>query len=194
MDKPIFYRSIGIIKGLYLPSNENLNNGSLLTEQGLFPATLKEDLALFLNKKQGKKGTAKTKTKIEKQHNFVGWLSGLPEAPYYQFYLINRIGIRAKPKKIPHLFVKEDTNKFITQGFIKNSSKGKVLIRIQKNPRPERSSLEIANSINYLKILNCPGSIRNSQFWLIESHFKDGMLYYNSGEILAYAKDAKRYI
>ena len=36
MDKPIFYRSIGIIKGLYLPSNENLNNGSLLTEQGLF--------------------------------------------------------------------------------------------------------------------------------------------------------------
>ena len=54
-DKPIFYRSSGLILGTYLPSEDDLSQGILMTEQGLFPAICHEDLLKFLTKKKSSK-------------------------------------------------------------------------------------------------------------------------------------------
>ena len=42
LDKPIFYRSSGLLFGTYLPSEDDLSEGILMTEQGLFPTILTE--------------------------------------------------------------------------------------------------------------------------------------------------------
>ncbi len=181
-DQPIFYRSSGLILGTYLPSEDDLSHGVLITEQGLFPATVNEQILRFLTRNPKKKT-------IKRKHPFICFVAGLPEPPYYQFYLIGRKGKRTKNK----LFRRP--NRFLTQGIVTQRSPEKVILRVQKNLTPERTSQEIEESINYVEIRGCPGLVRSSQFWLLRSNLKeDGFLHYHSGELLAKAKLAKSYL
>ena len=79
----IFYRSSGLLFGIYLPSDDDVNQGVFMTGQGLFPATLTEAILKFFSK---------NKKNIQRKHHFYCWVRGLSEAPYYHFYLISRSG------------------------------------------------------------------------------------------------------
>ncbi len=180
-DQPIFYRSSGLILGTYLPSEDDLSQGILMTEQGLFPTIATENILKFLTKNPQKKT-------IKRKHHFICYVRGLPEAPYYQLYLINRAG----KNNLPELF--SENNTFLSQGIVTSRSRERVILRVQKNPIPSRTSQEIQDSINYLEIKNCPGQVRTSQFWSFRSHLQDGFLHCQSGELLANAKVAKSYL
>ena len=180
-DQPIFYRSSGLICGTYLPSEDDLSQGILMTEQGLFPAILTEAILKFLTKNPKKKT-------IKRKHHFICYVRGLPQAPYYQLYLINRAG----KTNLPELF--SENNTFLSQGIVTERSKERVILRVQKNPIPSRTSQEIQDSINYLEIKDCPGKVRTSQFWSFRSRLQDGFLHFQSGELLANAKVAKSYL
>ncbi len=180
-DQSIFYRSSGLICGTYLPSEDDLAQGVLMTDLGLFPATVSQQILRFLTRNPKKKT-------IKRKHHFICWVHGLPEAPYYQLYLIGRKG----KKKLPELF--SENNTFLSQGIVTERSSDKVILRVQKNPRPNRDSKEIEDSINHLQIKDCPGKVRNSQFWSIRSRLKEGFLHYQSGELLAKAQVAKSYL
>ena len=152
-----------------------------MTDEGLFPATVAEGILRFLTRNPKKKT-------IKKKHHFICWVHGLPEAPYYKLYLINRKG----KANLPELF--SENNTFLSQGIVTDRSSERVILRVQKNPRPDRTSKEIEDSINYLEIRDCPGKVRTSQFWSFRSSLKDGFLHYQSGELLAKAKVAKSYL
>lgn len=184
-DKLIYFRSSGLILGKYLPSEDDLSQGILMTEEGLFPALLNEYLLRFLTKKQAPKFK---KENFKLKHHFFCQVHGLAEAPYYRFYLIDRFG----KSKLPELF--PENNTFLSRGIVTKRDGKEIILRVQKNIRPNRNSQEIEDSINYLIIKNCPGKVRNSQFWSIRSCLKDGFLEFQSGEILATAKIAKSYI
>lgn len=51
----IFYRASGLIRGKYLPTEDDLNQGILMTEQGVFPASITETMLHFLTKNPKKK-------------------------------------------------------------------------------------------------------------------------------------------
>ena len=178
-DKPIFYRSSGILFGTYLPSEEDIFQGVVMSEQGLFPVSISKYLLKFFNLKP---------ENIRRKHHFYCWAYGLPEAPHYRFHLIGRTG----KDKISELY--SEKNIFLSQGIITERNSEQVIIRVQKNLRPYRTSEEIEKSINYLIIKNCPGKVRNSQFWSFRNRLQDGFLHFESGEILATAKIAKSYL
>ena len=180
-DQPIFFRSSGLIRGTYLPSENDLAQGILMTEQGLFPASLTRRILNFLTKYPEQKT-------IENQHYFICFVCGLSEAPYYRLYLI---GITSETK-FPKLF--PENNTFLSQGIITERSSEIVTIRVQKNILPRRTKQEIEDSINYLKIKNCPGKVRTSQFWSFRSRLQEGFLHCQSAELLANAKVAKSYL
>ena len=152
-----------------------------MTDEGLFPATVSQEILRFLTRNPKKKT-------IKKKHHFICWVHGLPEAPYYQLYLIGRKG----KTNLPELF--SENNTFLSQGVVIDRSSEKVILRVQKNPRPNRTSQEIEDSINRLEIRGCPGKVRTSQFWSIRSRLQDGFLHYQSGELLAKAQVAKSYL
>ncbi len=49
-DTPTQYRAVGFLHAKYLPSAENFLRGTLVTDDGLFPAALNHALANWLNK------------------------------------------------------------------------------------------------------------------------------------------------
>ena len=183
-DQRLFFRSSGLLRGKYLPSDNDSSQGILMTEQGLFPAFLNEDLLKFLPKKNSNNPKKKN---FQYKHHFFCQIRGLSEPPYYQFYLINRYG----STKLPSLF--PENNTFLSQGIITERSTEKTILKVQKNIRPNRSSQEIEDSVNHLILKNCPGKVRNSQFWSFRSRLQDGFLHYQSGELLANAKFVKSY-
>ena len=80
------------------------------------------------------------------------------------------------------------------KGIVTDRTPERIMFRVQKNARPNVTQEEIKNSINYLEIRGCPGKVRNSQFWLLRTSLKDGFLHYESGELIANAKEAKKYL
>lgn len=180
-NKPIFYRSSGLIYGTYLPSDNDPTQGILITDEGLFPASSTKRVLKLLTK------YPEPKT-IENKHYFICFVLGLSEAPHYQLYLIGIVGENKFPQIYP------ENNTFLTQGIIIERSPEIVIVRVQKNILPHRTKQEIEDSINYLKIKNCPGKIRTSQFWSFCSRLQNGFLQCQSAELLANAKLAKSYL
>jgi hypothetical protein len=178
---PIFFRSTGLIYGLYLPSDDDKTKGVLMTDVGLFPATINESIRRFF-KKHSKKKTLKRK------HHFICWVRGIPDPPHYQLTLTSRTGKNNLPQIFPV------NNSFIFQGIVTERNSERVILKIQMNARPSRDRDMIEQSINYLEIKDCPGKVRTSQFWQFRSTFKEGFLHYESGELLANAKVTKKFI
>ena len=183
-DQLIYFRSSGLLRGKYLPSDNDLSQGILMTDQGLFPAICHENFLNFLTKNNRKNPKQKN---FQKKYNFLCYVYGLSEPPYYRFRLLDRFS----KSRIPSTF--SETNTFLSQGIVTERSSEKVILKVQKNIRPNRNSEEIENSVNYLIIKNCPGKVRNSQFWFFRSHLEDGFLNFQSGELLFTAKIVKSY-
>ena len=182
---PIFYRSSGIIKGVYLPSEEKFYKGVLITDEGIFPASLARNIVRFFKHRKPRK----TRQTLKREHLFVCWVYGIDQPPFYEMRLIGRKGLNAK---LPSLLPEDNT--FITQGIVTEKTSEKVILRVQRNPDPERTKEKIERSINFIEIRDCPGKVRRSQFWLFRSTMKDGYLHCTEAEILALAKTAKKYI
>ena len=158
-----------------------------MTEQGLFPATCQTLLFDFLNKgNNNSKGTEKKR--LQNKYYFLCYVYGSSEAPYYRFNLVSRI----RKSRIPHIYSKKG-NIFLSQGIITERTSEKVILKVQKNIRPNRNSQEIEDSINHLIIKNCPGKVRSSQFWFFRSRLKDGFLNFKSGKSIATAKVVRKY-
>lgn len=182
---PIFYRSSGIIKGVYLPSEKRFYKGVLITDEGIFPASLARNIVRFF--KRGK--PRDVRHTLKSQHLFVCWVYGIDKPPFYEMRLIGRKGLNAK---LPNLLPEDNT--FITQGIVAEKTSEKVILRVQRNPDPERTKEKIERSVTFIEIRDCPGKVRRSQFWFFRSTMKDGYLHCTEAEILALAKTAKKYI
>jgi hypothetical protein len=178
---PIFFRSTGLIYGLYLPSDDDKTKGVLMTDVGLFPAAINENIRRFF-KKHSKKKTLKRK------HHFICWVRGIPDPPHYQLTLTSRTGKNNLPEIFPV------NNSFICQGIVTERSRERVILKVQMNARSSRTREDIEQSINYLEIKDCPGKVRTSQFWQFRSTFREGFLHCESGELLANAKVTKQFI
>ena len=180
-DPSIFFRSTGLIRGTYLPSDKTLTEGILMTDVGLFPATANESIRNFF-KKHSKKKTLRAK------HHFICWVRGIPDPPYYLLAITSRTG----QKNLPEIF--PVNNSFVCQGIVTERSREKVILRVQMNARPDRSLDVISESVSYLEIKDCPGKVRKSQFWQFRSTFSEGFLRCQSGELLANATTTKKFI
>ena len=194
MGEELYFRSTGLIKGTYLPSSEDVAIGSIITEQGIFPAELDECTVKFFNRcaEKQKRKKQSGRPAIAKEHNFICWVYGLDKLPYYKFRLVGRIGAKKRAVETEFSKLLPEDNFFITKGVIIEKNKGEVIQRIQKNYHADRTNQEIAESANDLKIVDCPGKVRNSQFWEFKSSFSDGLLHCQSAKLLAYAKEAKK--
>ena len=175
-----FFRSVGLLEGVYLPSSEDLAQGTLMTDLGLFPATLEPQII---------KPFKRYKPSIAKKWFFICWVHGISEPPYYRLTMRQKRGQRDFPPNIPH------PNWFISQGLVTECTPEKVILKVQLNPkpeRPERTVEEIEASVNYLEIRGCPSKVEKSQFWRFITVFKDGFLHCQTAELLADAETNKK--
>ena len=180
-DPSIFFRSTGLLRGTYLPSDKTLTEGILMTDVGLFPATANESIRNFF-KNHSKKKTLRAK------HHFICWVRGIPDPPYYSLVITSRTGQNNLPEIFPV------NNSFVCQGIVTERSRERVILRVQMNARQDRSPDVISESISHLEIKDCPGKVRTSQFWQFRSTFSEGFLHCQSGELLANAKVTKKFI
>lgn len=177
----IAFQSIGGIEGIYLPSAENSQYGSLLTDYGILPAEVSKQVKRRYRKFAGhpvdeEKGTTKLK--------FIAWLIGTENAPHYKLIL------RSVHFDFPEWI--ENNNLFNIQGIIKGHSPEQTILRMQHNPWENYSAEIIQSSINYIPIKNCPKGIKKSQFWQFTTNFCDGALHCISATRLADAKETNK--
>lgn len=177
----IAFQSIGRVEGIYLPSQENPEYGTLLTDYGIFPA----EVSKRIMKKFAKfTGHPISETSGETRLKFIAWVIGTSEAPYY------RLDLRSIHDEFPE-WLKGD-NWFYLQGIVKERTPEKVSLRMQRNHWQSYTSEAIAASVNYLQILNCPKLVRTSQFWKFTVSFSEGFLHCLTAERLADATETKK--
>ena len=181
MVEKIAFQSIGGVEGIYLPSQDNLKYGTLLTDYGVFPAeTSKQVRRTFFRFAGHPISEANGSTRL----NFIAWVKGNQESPYYS------LDLRSIHDKFPY-WIKGD-NWFYLQGIVAERTPELVSLRMQRNYWQNYTEETIASSINYLKIKSCPSSVRTSQFWKFTVCFRDGFLYCLTGERLADATATKK--
>ena len=177
----IAFQSIGGVEGIYLPSKESPEYGTLLTDYGIFPAEVSKRVRLTIFKKANNNSD---KPLIKKRLKFLAWLRGSNEPPYYNLDLRSIHDTWSD-------WIKED-NRFHLQGVIAERTPERVLLRIQRNYWQGITPTEIEQSIFHLEIKNCPPKVRASQFWYFRASIIDGMLHCNESQQLANAKDTKK--
>ena len=180
MVEKIAFQSIGGVKGIYLPSQENPKYGSLLTDYGIFPA----EVSKRIRQKFPKIAGHPLEEKSERRFKFITWVMGTEEPPYYRFDL--RLIYLEFPEWVKH------DNWFIIQGIIAERTSERVSVRMQQNYWQNYSEEKIRASVNYIPILNCPSNIRKSQFWKFTTSFRDGFLHCLTAERLADATETKK--
>lgn len=177
----IAFQSIGGVEGIYLPSKENPEYGTLLTDYGIFPAEVSKQIMRKFPKFTGHSiSEPENKTRLK----YLTWLIGSEEAPYY------RLDLRSIKDEFPE-WIKSD-NWFYLQGIVKERNSERVSLRMQRNYWQNYHPDAIANSINYLQIKNCPTNVRSSQFWKFTASFSEGFLHCLTGEKLADARTTKK--
>ena len=179
----IAFQSIGGVEGIYLPSSEDPEYGSLLTNYGLFPAEVSKRIIKKFPKFTGHPiSEASGGTRLK----FIAWLIGSEKDPYYRFDL------RSIHDEFPDWI--EGDNWFYLQGIVKERTSEMVSLRMQRNYWQNYHPDAIATSINYLQIKNCPSNVRKSQFWKFAVCFKDSFLHCLTAERLADATTTKKII
>ena len=179
----IAFQSIGGVEGIYLPSKEDPEYGTLLTDYGIFPAEVSKRI---IKKFPKFTGSPISEPSGETRFKYLTWLIGIEEAPYYRFDL------RSIHDKFPE-WIKHE-NWFYLQGIVKERDSEKVSLRMQRNYWQNYHPDAIANSVNYLQIKNCPSNVRSSQFWLFTANFRSGFLHCLTSERLADARTTKKII
>lgn len=176
----IAFQSIGGVEGIYLPSSENPEYGSLLTNYGVFPAEVSKRIIKKFPKFTGHPiSEASGGTRLK----FIAWLIGSEKDPYYRFDL------RSIHDEFPDWI--EGDNWFYLQGIVKERTSEMVSLRMQRNYWQNYRPDTIATSINYLQIKNCPSNVRASQFWKFTVSFREGFLHCQTAERLADARTTK---
>lgn len=181
MVEKIAFQSIGGIEGIYLPSQENPKIGTLLSDYGVFPAETSKQV-----RRTYSRFTGHDLSKSEKQTRlrFIAWVKGHETSPFYS------LDLRSIHDKFPYWIKGE--NWFYLQGIIAERTTEMVSLRMQRNYWQNYTEEKIASSINYLKIKNCPSSVRRSQFWKFTVSFRDGFLHCLTSERLADARTTKK--
>lgn len=179
----IAFQSIGGIEGVYLPSQENPEYGTILTDYGIFPAEVSKRII--------KKFPKITDHPISEANNgtrfkYLAWLMGIESAPFY------RLDLRSIHHKFPE-WIKGD-NWFYLQGIVAERTPDLVSLKMQRNYWQNYTEEEIEASINYLKIKNSPSNVRKSQFWKFTVGLTDGFLKCLTAERLADANTTKKII
>ena len=181
MVEKIAFQCIGGVEGLYLPSKEEPKYGSLLTDYGIFPAEVSQQIRRTSPKIVGFSiGEEKSDQKLK----FLTWVIGTEKTPYY------KLDLRSIHLDFPE-WVKHD-NWFTLQGIIAERTPDRVLLRMQLNYWQNYSEEKIRASVNYIQILNCPSQCRKSQFWKFTACFRDGFLYCQTARRLASATETKK--
>ncbi|PSB08045.1 hypothetical protein C7B62_17990 [Pleurocapsa sp. CCALA 161] len=177
----IAFQSIGGVEGIYLPSKENYKSGTLLTDHGVFPAeTSKQVRRTYPRFTSHDLSEPDGRIRLR----FVAWVIGTVEAPYYC------LDLRLLREEFPEWI--EGENWFYIQGIVAERTPEMVSLRMQRNYWQNYTEETIASSINYLKIKNCPSSVRTSQFWKFTVSFREGFLHCLTGERLADASTTKK--
>ncbi len=177
----IAFQSIGGVEGIYLPSQENSEYGTLLTDYGIFPAEVSKRI---MRKFPKITGHPISESSGQIRLRFLAWLIGIEEAPYY------RLDLRSIHDEFPS-WISGD-NWFYLQGIITERTPEIVTLKMQRNHWQGYTEEAIAASVNYLKILNCPSNVRASQFWKFTVSFKEGFLHCLTAERLADARNTKK--
>ena len=177
----IAFQSIGGVEGIYLPSQEDPEYGTLLTDYGVWPTEVSKRIIKKFPKFTGHPiSEASSQTRLK----FIAWVIGIESAPYY------RLDLRSIHDRFPDWI--ESENWFYLQGIVNERNSGKVSLRMQRNYWQNYHPEAIANSINYLQIKNCPSNVRTSQFWKFTASFTEGFLHCLTGERLADAPTTKK--
>ena len=179
----IAFQSIGGVEGTYLPGLEDPKVGTLLTDYGIFPAEVSKRIVKKFPKITGQTiSEANGATRLK----YTAWVIGLEENPYY------RLDLRSIHDEFAEWI--ESDNWFYLQGIVAERTPEIVSLRMQRNYWQSYTEEEIEASINFLKIKNCPSSVRKSQFWKFAVSFTDGFLHCLTGERLADACTTKKII
>ncbi|NJL52922.1 MAG: hypothetical protein HC930_13215 [Hydrococcus sp. SU_1_0] len=179
----IAFQSIGGVEGIYLPSQEDSEYGTLITDYGVFPAEVSKRIIKKFPKITGQTiSEANGETRLK----YLTWLIGIESAPYY------RLDLRSIHNEFPE-WIKGD-NWFYLQGIVAERTPDLVSLKMQRNYWQSYTEEEIISSINYLKIKNCPSQVRKSQFWKFAVRFTDGFLQCSTAERLADASTTKKII
>ncbi|MEL6578583.1 MAG: hypothetical protein AAFQ14_02435 [Cyanobacteria bacterium J06621_12] len=181
MVEKIAFQCIGGIEGIYLPSQENPKYGTILSDHGIFPAeTSKRVRKTFPRFIDSEIPEAESQTRLK----FLTWIKGIEESPFYS------VDLRFIREEFPEWL--EGENWFYLQGIVHERTKEIVHLRMQRNYWQNCTEEEIAASVHYLKIKNCPSNLRKSQFWKLAVSFKEGFLHCLTGEKLADAATTKK--
>ena len=179
----IAFQSIGGIEGVYLPSQENPEYGTILTDYGIIPAEVSKRIIKKFPKITGHPITESSgKTRLK----YLAWVIGIEKTPYY------RLDLRSIHDRFPEWI--EGENWFYLQGIVAERTPDLVSLKMQRNYWQSYTAEEIETSINYLKIKNCPSNVRKSQFWKFAVSFKDGFLHCLTAKRLADASTTKKII
>ncbi|MDJ0592324.1 MAG: hypothetical protein QNJ72_20410 [Pleurocapsa sp. MO_226.B13] len=181
MVEKIAFQSIGGVEGIYLPSQDHLKYGTLLTDYGVFPAETSKQVRRTFPRFAGHDlSESGQQTRLR----FIAWLKGHQTSPFYS------LDLRSIHDKFPYWI--EGDNWFYLQGIVHERTPKIVSLRMQRNYWQNYTSEAIASSVNYLKIKNCPSSVRTSQFWKFTVSFKEGFLHCLTGERLADASTTRK--
>ena len=179
----IAFQSIGGVEGIYLPSIEDPQYGTLLTDYGVWPTEVSKQVVKKFPKFTGHPiSEASSQTRLK----FTAWVIGTEKAPHY------RLDLRLIQNEFPEWI--EGENWFYLQGIIHERNSEGVSLRMQRNYWQNYHPDAIANSINYLQIKNCPSNVRASQFWKFTVSFNESFLHCLTGERLADARTTKKII
>jgi hypothetical protein len=153
---PKYFQSYGCLSGNYYPSDDSLDEGTLVTSRGVLPAVLTREFRKQLTKSEAIKNS--------ERRVFYCWLHGQSEPPFYNCLLVRPM------KFLPHWSVKE-SGFFKVRGIVERLESEKTFIKIQRNhsQNPESTAFE-------LLVLDCPEEIQVGEFWSIEAMFEEGFL------------------
>ena len=177
----IAFQCIGGIEGVYLPSQEDPKYGTLLTDYGVFPTETSNQVRKTFPRFTGHQIS---ETDNQGRLKFIAWIKGIEERPFYS------LDLRFIREEFPEWL--EGENWFYLQGIVHKRTKEIVHLKMQRNYWQNFTEEDIAASIHYLKIKNCPSNVRTSQFWKFAVSFKEGFLHCLSSERLADAPTTKK--
>ncbi len=156
-DTPTQYRAVGFLHAKYLPSAENFLRGTLVTDDGLFPAALNHALANWLNKNP---------TQLSTSCIWLVYPRKLKESPGLTFSVKSIVEIEQSV-----------ANYFSIRGqlWTWNEENGKLVMRIRRNeePPPRLKHTPLWKPF-YLEIQGrLPVEKKRGQFWEFKC-FRDG--------------------
>ncbi len=157
-----YFQSYGCLSGNYYPSDDSVDEGTLVTSRGVLPAVLAKEFPKHLKESEAIKNSERSV--------FSCWLHGQSESPFYNCLLV-------RPMKFLPLWSIKESGFFKVRGIVARLESEKTFIKVQRNysKNPESTAFE-------LLVLDCPDRIQVGEFWSIEAMFEEGFLRCKQGK------------